>query len=452
MNNPIITAERLARRPVLRQAPLARVANDGGLLKIAPVIILVLALMMPPEVRINLAGQTIYAYRMAWLLLTPWVMMRLLRGEIDWRFNDLLVFLGSTWVTFSFILIYGAETGIPSGAGVTLDLLIPYIIARLSISNLQDLRRALVALCPAFLVVAFLMPLEAVLHERFVRDTATAVFGRLGGSEFGMDSAFAVATDTRFGFLRAMGPFSHPILAGVFFASLLPLYHWSGLRSWPRICGMVAGSSAIFTFSSAAILAIFLFLIFAIYDFIKKNVSFLNWQIFIGALSAAGVVAHVLSEKGLISVLIRLTFSPATGYYRLAIWENGVASVERNPWFGIGYDRFEAYAWMGDSIDAHFLNIAVRHGLPAAMLIFVSVLIAIFGCAMAASRSKEPDYSLFVGLAVTMAMLAIVAFSVTYFGGMLIWFMILVGTASTTQPSKRSKMVLLAPASQKAGP
>lgn len=398
---------------------------------IASVILIVLAMMMPPEVRIDIAGQTLYSYRIAWLLASPWALYRLLRGDFNWRLHDLLLVAGSGWIAFAMVMIYGIERGFPSGLGLALDLVAPYFIARAAISNFDDLRRMLIVLAPVFFAFALLLPIEAILQDRFIRNAAAAVFGRRGESEYGMSSAFLVASDTRFGLLRAMGPFSHPILAGTFFASLMPLYHWSGIRGWPKHLGLVASCFAVFTLSSAALLAIVIFATLASYDYLRRRVTFLTWPLF--AVSASGilVILHLLSENGLVSVLIRYTLTPQTGYYRLLVWQYGIASVESNPLFGIGFERFDALAWMGDSIDAHWLNLAVRHGLPPAILILAVTLALFWGCAKAALRLPEPDSSTAIGLAVTLLIFVLMAFTVAYFGGMLIWFTVILGTASS---------------------
>lgn len=430
MNNAIDAKAQFTPIPPLGYGALRPERSNDGLRKVAPVIVLVVGLIMPPEFRVDVFGQTFYAYRIAWLLFTPWAIIQLLRGRLVWHLTDALVLLGAGWLTISFIFLYGIETGLTSGLGPTLDIAIPYLITRIAITSLQDFRRLLIALCPIFAFFAVLLPIEAYLQERFIRDAFRSVFGAFGRSEFGLTSAFIIATDTRFGFLRAMGPFSHPILAGLFFSSLLPLYHWSGIRGWPRYVGIISGFASVFTFSSAAMVSIILFMIMAIYDFIQKRVAFLNWFLFINASLFTALTLHLISQKGLINVIIRYTLNPTTGYYRLLIWEFGTKSVEKNPLFGIGYSRFDALDWMGDSIDAHFLSLAIRYGLPAALPLFVAAVLPIWACARAASLTSGPNSATAVGLAVTFVILAVAAFTVTYYGGMLIWFMVLLAIAN----------------------
>ncbi len=404
----------------------------SGYIQIAPVVILTLALLMPPEVRINFAGQNFYSYRLAWLMILPWVMFKILKGHFSWRIHDFLLLAGSGWIAVSLCVVYGFAKGLPAGLGLALDLIVPYFIARISVSNFQDFRRTLIVLAPVFFFFAILLPIEAFLNFRFIRETAISIFGSLGGSYYGMTSTFRIATDMRYGLLRATGPFSHPILAGIFFASLLPLYYWSGIRGWPRLLGLGAGLFAVFTLSSAAYLAILLFLVLATYDFIRRLVTFLSWPLFVIVTSCVALVLHVVSQNGLVSVLIRFTLDPQTGRYRLLIWDYGTESVARNPFFGIGFERFVALAWMGDSIDAHWLNLAVRHGLLSTVFLLSLILLTIWGCAKTVMRVPEPNSSLMIGLAVALVIFLVVGFSVAYFGGLLIWFVLVLGIACST--------------------
>ena len=199
-------------------------------LRIFPMIILLIGLLLPVEVRFNLAGQTLYAYRMAWILVAPWVLMQVFSGRLRLRFNDVLVVLTVVWITLSFVIVYGFERGGPAGVALALDILIPYLAARLAIRSFDDFRIFLIAVAPFALGISALMVIEAVTHTRIIRGAGQAVFGSIGAAEYGVDLGQAKLSDTRMGLLRATGPFSHPILAGLFFTSLLPLYWFSMLR------------------------------------------------------------------------------------------------------------------------------------------------------------------------------------------------------------------------------
>lgn len=400
-------------------------------LTIAPVMVLVAAILLPVEVRLNLAGQTFYAYRMAWLLFAPWIIYQILKGRFQFRFNDGLVLLGAFWMTLSFSVVEGFAKGFPAGLALALDLLMPYLITRHCIRSLNDFRCLLIVLAPVALGVAVLMILESVTHTRFIRSAAQAMFGSLSAAEYGNVSFRGGEIDTRYGLMRAMGPFSHPILAGLFYAGLMPLYFFSKLRGWPLAVGLLSGIGAFASLSSAAVLGLVLFAALAFYDWLRKVVSFLSWPMFLTAMSVGLAILHFLSESGLVRTLIRFTMNPQSGYYRILIWEYGSKMVERNPLFGTGYAPFQGLFWMGDSVDTIWLSIAIRNGLPAALLIGLTAVLSIVGLAMAASRSDRQDQATLIGLSVTLAIFFVLGFTVSFFGGMLIWFIMLLGIGTT---------------------
>lgn len=408
-----------------------KVSPLAPFLQVAPVAVLVIGLLLPVEVRFNLAGQTFYAYRIAWIVLTPWIMFQILAGRFQWRFNDLIVALAAMWMVTSFAVLNGVVTGIPAGLALGLDVLMPYLITRHTIRSFSDFRVLLILLAPVALVLGGLMALESMTNIRFIRSGAQAIFGSLGANEYGTNEIRAGGIDTRYGLMRAMGPFSHPILAGAFFAGLMPLYYFSRLRGWPLFVGLASGAGALFSLSSSAFLGLLIFVVLAAYDWLQKRVTFLNWPMFLGVAGAALAVLQLISQNGLVAILIRYTVNPATGYFRLLIWEYGSQSVAKHPWFGIGYTPYEKLPWMVDSVDTIWLAIAIRNGLPPAILLGLAVLLAIAGLAKTASRNRLADGSTSLGLAITLAIFFILGFTVSFFGGMRIWFIMLLAIGTT---------------------
>lgn len=427
------------RRMALRRQPKQSLL--APFLPIAPVAILLLALLLPPEVRFNIAGQTIYSYRLACILFAPPLIWAMLKGQFKFRFNDLVFTMAALWVVGAFVVVYGAQKGGTSGVGIAIDMLLPYFLARRSIRTFNDFRYLLILLAPVALAITGLMALEAVTHFRFGRTPAQALFGSLGAAEFGAGQGPVSFSDVRYGFLRAMGPFSHPILAGTFFACMMPLYYFSSLRGWPKVVGALSCIGAIFSFSSAAIFGIIIFVVLAVYDRIRALISFLNWPIFIAATLAVLLIVHMLSNGGIISILIRSTLNPQTGYFRLLIWEFGTKTVEENPWFGIAFERYYAPEGLPSSVDAIWLAFAIRSGLPMSILLGLSTLIAMFGVMLRVGKERPSDNRLLIGLAISLTMFFLIGFTVTFFGGLLIWFFILVaiGTTFSYGPQARSQ-------------
>jgi len=414
------------RRPATRPPRVSRPSRVGAssaYVGLIPLLLLTLSLVTPPELRIELADQNIYAYRFVYLALAPWCLYSVFSGGLTLRPLDAIVFASSLWMAASFIYLYGPADGLPSGVAVALDIAIPYLIARVSIRSLTDFRRYLITISPLVLLLAILLPIEALTQIRFIREFSIETFGRVEANPFG------IKNQTRLGMLRASGPFSHPILAGLFFAGLLPLYWFSGIRGWPRVAGLVSGFAAFFTLSSAAVIGMVLFIGLALYDFLRRVVAFLTWPMFMAFSLVAMAVVHVASQNGLISVILRFTFNPGTGRYRLLIWEYGSESVAENPWFGIGFEDWARLPWMSTSVDTFWLALAMRNGLPAAVLLGLVTLLSAIGLAVSARRIRGVDQATLIGLSIAMFILFMQGFTVHFFGGLGIWFAVLLGIA-----------------------
>ncbi|TNE33770.1 MAG: hypothetical protein EP350_03405 [Alphaproteobacteria bacterium] len=397
-----------------------------------PFLIMLYSACLPQEVRLVVGGLSIYPYRMAAFAFLPWLLNRLFRAQIRLNAIDAIVLAGALWMQMSFIVFYGATEGLIRGGALLIDILPPFFVARICARSPLDFRRAIVMAVPVLIFVGVGMVVESVSGQALIRPWAASQFGPLSSYENGMEVGLFDGTfDYRLGMLRAAGPFPHPILAGLFLASFVPLILQGGVKRWPLYFGISAGLCAVFSISSAAWLSLILAIVLVAYDRIQQKVEILNWR---GALVAGGIVLiglQAASQSGLISVLIRFTLNPGTAYYRKMIWDFGIRSVERNPWFGIGYTDFERAAWMTNSIDNHWLLLAIRHGFLPSVLFLAVCGILIFRLSATSLSLAEPDRKLFVGVAIAIFLLVLAGFTVAYVGGMHTWFFLLLGAATS---------------------
>ena len=244
----------------------------------------------------------------------------------------------------------------------------------------------------------------------------------------------------RLGLLRVAGPFSHPILAGLFLASLLPLYVMSGIRKWPFYFGLCAGICAIFSISSAVFLVLIYFVTMTGYDWLQKRVEILTWWRFIFAGIGLALLLEVASKNGLISVIIRYTLSPATGAYRTLTWDFGLNSVRAHPWFGIAYTDYERAFWMPNSVDAEWLLLALRHGIPMVVFILLATLIVLAKVALKVPHMDKVDGKFALGLAIALSSILLAGFTVAFFGGFQTWFYMLLGGATSFAFTQRESL------------
>lgn len=415
-------------RPALSAEQRAALPAARSLIHLAPLIVLSYAVLIPSEARFAFAGQNIYMPRLVELVCLPWLLSIIARGRFPFRPADLLMVAGAAWMVLSFAVFYGPGEGVRRGTALALDTLVPYLIARACIRDATDLRRLLVLIAPGFFVAGMSMAAESLTHQHFVRPIFIRIFGYLPIYEDGTAvSILGVRDEVRLGLQRSGGPFAHPILAGVIMASLLPLYLRSNLRSWPRPLGIAASLCAVFSVSSGAFLTLIVILALVAYDRLQRMITVLTWGRFMLAVGMMLAAGQILSQNGITAAIGRLTINPATAAYRRMIWQYGSLSVERHPWFGIGFSNYDRPGWMTSSVDHHWLLLAMRHGLIVPVFFGLAVFVALWLAFRRSAVLPALDRNLVFAAAVSLLAFAIAGLTVAFFGSALAWFNILLG-------------------------
>jgi hypothetical protein len=414
-------------RSPLPQRQAASVARP--LTALLPISLLVYAIILPPEMRFSIADQTIFPFRLMLLLLFPWLLVKLFRGTVRVGWIDAMIFAGCGWMVLSMSVYYGFGTGFLRGGALAFDFFAGYLVGRVCIRQLDDLRRLLIIVAPGLLIAGLLLMLESVLGQHFVRPTMASIFGPLPAFQDGEPIGIArTLVDYRLGLLRSMGTFRHPILAGLFLASFIALFVTGKIRGWPFYVGMLGALMAFFSISSAVFLAMLLCAALLAFDYLKRKVAFLSWRLFLLSVTGMLAVVHFASNGGLVNILIRFTLNPQTGRFRRLIWEHGSQSVMNNPWFGIGFTAYERPRWMiTPSVDAHWLMWGIRHGLVTPVLMMIAAIAIIGLLSVRSLRHGELDRRLLTGMAITVALLVLMGFTVGYFGSMSAWFAAVLG-------------------------
>jgi len=234
--------------------------------------------MTPPEALINFGDQTFYAWRLIGMALVPWTLYDLSRHPIKLRVWDGLIALSVFWMVFAFMAYYGPVTGFVRGIALAIDVAIPYVVGRSAVRSTTDLRKVLLFATPALALVGLSILLESLTSRPIVRPAAESVFGAIphwdGGQVVRVGGELEY--DRRLGLIRAAGPFSHPIMAGIFFLSFLPLFLQSGIRGWPAVTGIIVSFVGVLSLSSAAFLLLLMGLSMVIADRIQNKTTFMN--------------------------------------------------------------------------------------------------------------------------------------------------------------------------------
>lgn len=406
-----------------RVAPVRSSARDG-LGRVLPIVVLFYAVLVPTEIRIELAGQFLYPTRLVEFCLLPWIFWQFAKRQFKPVIWDVLFVIGCLWMLVAFVAIYGAQIGLLSGGALVVDTLLPYIIGRLAIRNSTDIRRFLVLIAPGLLLAGLSLLVEVMVARPLIRPWAASVFGALPQYEGGIAvGARGFVTEQRLGLLRATGPFAHPILAGICVSGFLALFLYSGLRRWPFFVGVGASLLGVFSLSSAAFLGIALSLGLLITDQIQRMLAFISWRIILPAAGGLLFILHMLTENGLIAYVGRFTLNPASAGYRRLIMHFGSESVMNNPIFGIGFRDYERPVWMVKaSVDNQWLLLAIRFGILPALMQIAVIVAAILLLSVNSSHLNETERRLRVGMAVALAVFALLGFTVSFYGGVEAWF------------------------------
>ncbi|ALE15490.1 hypothetical protein AMC99_00174 [Altererythrobacter epoxidivorans] len=389
-------------------------------------------LLFPPETRFAAETLALPLYRIAIIVFAYPAAARFIRGEVRMQLPDFLVLAAAGWMIVSFLAVYSVGEGLIRSGAIVIDTAGAYFVARSSVQNLTDLRRLLVILAPGLAFAGATMFLESISREVFYRPMFAGLLGPLplfaAGEVVGtMDTA----AQLRLGLARGLGPFSHQILGGSILASVFALYALSRLRSWPRWAGLLAAVCGFFSLSSAAILGLLFAAGMIVTDRVRAMVRGANWYLILAAYALGALALQVFSESGLINLISRLTLNPQTAFYRQLIWQYGWQAVLEHPLVGLGYGQHDRPQWLGPSVDAHFLALAIRHGVLVPILLMTAVIVIMVVLGRSVARSRGMDRDLLFGVNVTIAMLFTLSMTVMFFSEANIWFMSMIAVGAS---------------------
>lgn len=415
--------------------PMRYTAQRGAnpTLQVLPLAFVIYSfLLFPVEVKFVVAGLNLYAYRIAILASLPLLIYLAPRRSGKLNKVDLLVALGCSWMIFSFVQLYGPSEGLVRSLAIVLDTFGGYLVARGSISSLNDLRRLLILIIPGLVFAASLFAFESLSGQLLVRPFYSSIFGSAVSYEGGAAQGnLNLLYETRIGLLRAYSVFSFPILGGVILASLLPLYLMSGLKSRAMFVGAIASGAAFFSLSSATFLALAIGIGMVLFDRFLPLLRPLRWPFVAAGLAFYGLLVEIALQGGIVGVVGRFTLNPATAYIRRMQWKYGGETVLDNPLFGIGFAIHDKPAWLTDAIDAHFLLLALRFGLIPPVLFAIAVLIVMFTLGRASAFLSKADRNFVISLNFMLAILVFISMTVTFFSEANVYFMIAVGVATS---------------------
>ena len=389
---------------------------------------IVIACFVVPSQRIVVGGLVFALMRIIIIVGMLRVLIRREYKGVTWHRLDLAVLIFILLRTFIAAVGDFPPAEFIQRLGGALDSLGMYFTCRCLIRQWPDVFTTVRGFIWIGIPVAFCFLLEAITHRN--------VFGAFGYvPEQGL---------MREGQYRAQAAFAHPILAGVYWAVLMPLmislWWQSRKRRYEVILGLsVSTIIVVACHSSTPIMSMIFGLVAAALFPLRNSMRLIRWSLLV-----AFIAFQCLSDKPAWRLLVDVDIvGGSTGYYRYKLIDQAVKHVDE--WGAMG-GNIDTTNWSSELSDDtnHYVVVGLQGGLPL-LTMFVIVIALAFGSVGRAWRHVRNDRPLVIAawaLGVSLFMHVMSFFSVTYFGqSVMLWDLTLAMIGSMRPTGKAAKLL-----------
>jgi O-antigen ligase len=384
-----------------------------------------------------------YSFAAGPLRLTP-VTMFLLAGALPfaalWAFSakvpnrgipDALIAFYAVWASLALVVYQGFGASIEPIGTLFVQAMVAFAAGRVLVRGPVSAMFLARVLALGMIVLLPMVVAESVLRRPIFLELAS----------FAGRTIQPVMMEPRMGLRRAQVLFEHPILFGIFTASLLSfvvfaLRHGANMvMRW--LSGIAIVLCSVLTLSTGALLSLNTqFGLWLWRRLFRDNPA--RWKLLGAILLGLYVVIDLISVRSPFHVFVNYaTFSSGSSYNRILIWEFGTAEVARHPLFGIGLGEWERPRYMSASMDNFWLVQAVRYGLPA-FLALAGALILLLVRMASASAGSPVVRDMRSGLTFSLLATAVAIGSVHLWNNSFIWLLFLMGCSGFLAPSRAS--------------
>lgn len=366
------------------------------------------------------------------LLLSGWTRV-VLRREIDLErltSLDWIVILWAVANMFMHTLLVGTTDAFINRLGFVYNALGFYFLFRILVTDMEDIRRSI-----EFLAILVVPLAAAMVYESL---TLNNLFSRFGG--------VPPISAVRYGEVRAQGAFRHPILAGTFGATLVPLIlslWWSPIAVRRRlVLGVLAATAVAFLASSSGPVLTLAAGVGGLTAWgLRYQLRVIRWGVVVGL-----VGLHFAMNSPVWFLIDRVgDVVGGEGYHRSLLIDQAIAHLDE--WWLLGA-TYTAH-WMPYALPINpemvdVTNYYLRMGLDGGVLtmaLFVIMILLAFRVIGRATRTLEKmdasaEYRIRVwALGATLGAHAVAFVSVSYFDQIVVfWYMLLawIGTVEDT--------------------
>ncbi len=318
------------------------------------------------------------------------------------------------WVSSSmliYILQQGKSAAMINRFGFAFDSLGMYFLFRCLIRNWEDIDRFVIGGIVISIIVAAFFVLE----------------NRTGHNLFSIFGGVHPITAIRQSRLRCQGAFSHPILAGCFWASLMPLfvaYWWKGPkeRTWAVVGFMTTSLIVVCCASSTPVMGVLAGMIGGGMFFLRRKMRLVRWAVF---LLLVGL--HMVMQAPVWHLISRVSaVGGSTGWQRYKLINETIKHF--GEWWLLGTRTTADWGYGLQDVTNQYVLEAVRGGFLTLCLFVIVIAIAFKEVGkLWRLYSRHPYYlALSWAIGVSLFVHCVVFIGVSYFGQIhMLWYLIL---------------------------
>lgn len=409
-----------------------------------PVVLFIIGIVIPWIIPIGTLSLSVYRIVLVATLIPCLVMwMRGKAGPV--RVPDLGLVFFCVWVALSLVVVEGIASSVQAIGIFFIETLGAYLLARCFIRTAEDFRNMVMLVSKLVIILLPFAAYEWVTGSKPILST----FGHV------LPTVEVTLMQPRWGFWRVQGPFAHSILFGLFCSSIFALTHLvlgRGKNVASRwLLTAAIGGTAFLSMSSAPIAAMMMQSALMAWNWLLKGFRG-RWKFLWALFFLAYLVVELGSNQTPVRFYIsHFTFDGQTGWFRLAIWEHGSASVRNHPLFGIGFAEYARPSWMGSgSVDNFWLVNAMRHGIPAGVLIIATCFWLTSAIALRKGLDERLE-SYRTAYLICLATIFFVGCTAHFWGATYVWFLFLLGSGAWMLDAKAEENIPVASAGPEGG-
>lgn len=385
---------------------------------------LIMACFISPAQRIVIATLDFNLLRL--MILFGWCRV-FIYGEVrgfKWKGLDAVVVMWAVVATVVVALREGTIHAFIYRLGLSFDAVGMYLLFRIMIRSWKDLEWLMIAAAVISVPVAIVFLIEQY--------TGRNMFAVLGG--------VPEITAIRDGRLRCRGPFSHPILAGCFWAAMIPLigalwWRKSSIR-WLAPLGIIASLLVInATASDSPISAVIAAIVAAAFFPLRGYMRWIQW-----AVAGLAIFLQIVMTNPIWHLMTRVQFvHGSTGWYRYKLIDGFVESFDL--WWLMGTRSYiDIWSHGFDAITNQYVLEGLEGGLITFVLFLVMIVLGFRGVGLMQKYSSKTRFhkaaAWLIGTSIFVHCVSFLA--VSYFGQIImIWYLVLAISASLSPSSSR---------------